>query len=177
MVRRNASDSNSKQDPANDPLSLVRRPVSISRLVLAWSLVWETRFVQNKVVAHLDDGRIIKGITHDFDPLREAFHVLSAEGGGIPQTVRIDGLKALFYVKDFLGNREYDPPDGFGSAFSRGKRCIVTFFDGEVIFGSTPDFNEGGVGFHLYPADPEDNNVKIFVPSRSARAVEFPVEA
>ncbi len=34
--------------------------------------------MENKVVAHMRDGSIQKGITHDFRPDAEAFHLLPA---------------------------------------------------------------------------------------------------
>ncbi len=137
--------------------------------------------MENKVVAHLREGRIVKGLTHDFDSRREVFHVLPAEGGGIPVRVRISEMKALFYVRDYIGNREYDPPPGFGVRADRGRRCVVTFYDGEVIFGSTPDYDADGrpsdsdaLGFMLYPSDSDDNNVRIFVSSKAIKEIHFP---
>ena len=41
-------------------------------------------------------------------------------------------LKALFFVRDWLAHRTYNPPAGFGPARPRGRRCVVTFDDGEV---------------------------------------------
>ena len=130
--------------------------------------------MENKIVAHTRDGRIYKGLTQDFDPGRETFHVLPAEGGGIPVRLTVSGLKALFYVKDYFGNREYNPPPGFGPSPRNGRRCVVVFEDGEVIFGTTPDYVEGAIGFTLYPSDPEDNNLRLFVIRASVREIRFP---
>lgn len=129
--------------------------------------------MENKIVAHTADGRILKGITHDFDPTRESFHLLPAEGGGVPLRLALAELKGLFYVRDFLGNRAYNPPPGFGPAPQRGKKVVVTFHDGEVIFGSTPDYIPGSVGFTLFPSDPEDNNERIFVIQAAVGEVRF----
>lgn len=130
--------------------------------------------MENRVVVHTLEGRIIKGMTNDFRPEMPHFHVLPGEGGGIPVRVPLESIKGVFYVKDFLGNRDYDPPPGFGHAPDRGRRCIVTFHDGEVIFGTTPDYDVTSPGFTLYPSDPADNNVKIFVGTRAVLKVEFP---
>ncbi len=130
--------------------------------------------MQNKVVAHTLDGRVHKGITGDFSPEGEFFHLLPAEGGGIPQRLDTSQLKALFFVRDFLGNRDYDPPTGFGPAQSPGRRCVVTFSDGEVIFGFTPDFDEAKQSFTLVPSDPEDNNEKLIVFRAALESVRFP---
>jgi len=42
-----------------------------------------------------------------------------------------------------------------------------------VIFGSTPDHVEGAAGFTLYPSDPEDNNVRLFVVQRAVKEIRF----
>ena len=129
---------------------------------------------ENKIVAHTLDGRVVKGLTHDFDPAREFFHILPAEGGGVPVRLRLGDLKALFFVRDYLGNREYNAPRGFGPAPPQGRRCVVTFTDGEVIFGFTPDHEDGAAGFTLYPSDPTDNNLRLFVASAAVRSIQFP---
>lgn len=130
--------------------------------------------MENKVVVHMRGGAIHKGYTRDFHSGRDSFHLLPAEGGGVPLRLDLSEAKALFYVKDYLGNADYDPPAGFGPARPEGTRCVVTFDDGEVIFGSTPDYDPEGIGFTLYPSDPADNNVKIFVVRESTAKVEFP---
>ena len=61
--------------------------------------------MERKVVVHMKDGSIHKGITHDFESGGESFHLLPAEGGGIPMLMRVSEMKALFWVKDFLGIR------------------------------------------------------------------------
>lgn len=129
---------------------------------------------ENKIVAHTREGKVVKGLTHDFDPAREVFHVLPAEGGGVPVRVRVADLKALFYVKDWLGNRDYNPPGGFGERVAHGRRCVVTFYDDEVIYGFTPDYQEGAPGFTLYPSDHADNNERLFVSTSALKSVEFP---
>ncbi len=130
--------------------------------------------MENKIVAHTRDGRVVKGMTHDFNPQQDSFHVLPAEGGGIPLRLSISELKALFYVKDYFGNREYKAPHSFGAGAGLGPRCVVTFFDGETIFGTTPDYEASAVGFTLYPSDPDDNNDRLFVAKSAVREIVFP---
>jgi hypothetical protein len=129
--------------------------------------------MENKVVAHMRDGSIHKGITNDFRADAGAFHLLPAEGGGIPMRVALESMKALFYVKDYIGNRDYNTRKAFESARKEGRRAIVTFDDGETIWGTIPSYDPNGMGFDFYPSDPDDNNIRIFVVNRSVKSVEF----
>jgi hypothetical protein len=118
--------------------------------------------MENKVVVHMRDRRIHKGVTHDFDPSGGTFHLLPAEGGGVPIRIRVEEMKALFYVKDYLGNREFVPPRRFGEN-GVGTRVILTFADGETLWGTVGEGSDKGPGFFFYPSDERDNNIKIFV--------------
>lgn len=117
--------------------------------------------MEQKIVVHTKDGRIYKGVTQDFAPDAEAFYFLPAEGGGMPLRFRIDDLKALFWVRDYFGNRDFVARREFDPERS-GRQAIVSFEDGEEIWG-TLDGPEEGAGFYLVPADRRDNNVRIFV--------------
>ena len=58
----------------------------------------------NLVVARFANGQIIKGSTRDFFPDRPQFHVLPKGAmTGVP--VKVSELKAVFFVRDLLGNR------------------------------------------------------------------------
>lgn len=117
--------------------------------------------MEQKLVVHRKDGTIHKGVTHDFDPEHESFHVLPAEGGGVPVRMKLDDLKALFWVKDYLGNRHFVAQRQFPAEAVQSK-AVVTFHDGEEIWG-TLEGGESKTGFFLRPADRGDNNVKVFV--------------
>lgn len=123
--------------------------------------------MEQKVVVHMKQGSIHKGITHDFDPTVESFHLLPAEGGGVPIRVSVREMKALFWVRDYLGNRHFVARRDFGGVDGKGHKAIVTFEDGEEIWGTLEGDGEEGAGFFLFPADRRDNNVRIFV-NRSA---------
>ena len=120
--------------------------------------------MENKIVAHLRGGTVFKGITRDFDPDHEHFHLLPAEGGGVPVRLAISDLKALFYVKDYLGNRDFVAQRAFAESRRAGRKAIVTFNDGEEIWGYlAEDADEDQAGFFFYPADEADNNLQIYV--------------
>ena len=63
--------------------------------------------MEQKIVVHVKDGAVHKGVTHDFSPRQTSFHVLPAEGGGVPVRVQLADMKAMFWVKDYLGNRDF----------------------------------------------------------------------
>jgi len=107
-------------------------------------------------------GSPSKGVTSDFDPSRESFHFLPAEGGGIPVRMRVDEMKALFWVRDYLGNRAFESKRECDETAPEDRRAVVTFEDGEEIWGSL-DHEELDLGFFLIPVDKRDNNVRIFV--------------
>jgi len=61
-----------------------------------------------KTVAHYADGKILKGFIQDFYPSKPFFHLLPATTGFSSTDevvkVRIEQLKAVFFVRDFAGN-------------------------------------------------------------------------
>ena len=95
--------------------------------------------MEQKLVVHKKDGTIYKGITQDFDPGHEEFHFLPAEGGGVPLRMRVDEMKALFWVRDYLGNRQFVAEREFDDA-EQGRRAIVTFDDGDTVLVRWRDF-------------------------------------
>ena len=119
--------------------------------------------MEQKLVVHKTDGAIYKGVTQDFDPQREVFHFLPAEGGGIPLRMELTEMKALFWVKDYIGNRQHVARQSFEAGDRSGERTVVTFQDGEEIWGTLTGDTDGKLGFFLIPADAEDNNIRIFV--------------
>ena len=84
----------------------------------------------NKVVIHFKDGTIKKGNTSDFLPNKKSFH-LSILGGDV-ETIEVENLKAVFFVKDYEGNKDHkrDYKDIIAGG---GKKVEVSFNDGETI--------------------------------------------
>jgi len=120
--------------------------------------------MENKIVVHMKDGAIHKGVTNDFDPVSASFHILPAEGGGVPMRIGLDAMKALFYVKDYIGNRDFVARRQFDEALRAARKAIVSFHDGEEIWGMLGEgADEDATGFFFFPADKRDNNIRIFV--------------
>jgi hypothetical protein len=129
--------------------------------------------LENKIVVHMKDNTIHKGVTQDFEPSRSVFHLLPAEGGGIPLRVQLEDMKALFYVKDYIGNRDFIARRQFDEAQRSGRRAILTFRDGETLWGTVPEGPDSGAGFFFFPVDEQDNNIRIFVVRSSVKEVRF----
>ena len=125
----------------------------------------------NRVVLHFTDGRIQKGTTDDFAPMKETFHVKDNESG-IVGPVTFSSLKAVFFVKSFTGNAEYrERTDVERSGF--GKKIRVVYKDGESQLGYTQGFTPDRPGFFIFPVDADSNNERIFVIIRATKAVQF----
>jgi hypothetical protein len=128
---------------------------------------------EKKIVVHMVGGTIHKGITLDFEPDRSEFHLLPAEGGGVPVRIRVGEMKALFYVKDWLGNRDFVARRSFDTIREQGRKAILTFRDGETMWGTVGQGEESDQGFFFYPVDEQDNNDRIFVVRDSLEEIRW----
>lgn len=126
-----------------------------------------------KVVVRYQDGRVLKGVTQDFSPMRPQFHLHVANGDVTP--VLTKQLKAVFVVRDLDGDRSRQDTKGFIAAppeTNAGKKIAVRFKDGELICGYTTSWTPERPGFFLTPADPTTNNIRIYVVSAAAGEVK-----
>jgi len=126
-----------------------------------------------KVVVRYAAGDLIKGFTQDFFPNKESFHIFQADQSpSKPIEVLVRDLKAIFVVRDFMGNSRYNEQKRFmeGDKIS-GKRVEVSFADGEVMVGSTLGYDRNRPGFFIFPADPNSNNIRVFAVSSAIREI------
>lgn len=130
-----------------------------------------TQYAENQVIAHFVGGRLVKGTTLDFHQTKRRFHITDADGK--VHEIDMQALKAVFFVKDFKGDASYNERKGFFHPDTRqGKKVMVEFHDGEVLFGHTLSYTSKGIGFFMFPGDPDCNNIKIFVIHESAKRVK-----
>jgi len=130
----------------------------------------------SKIVARYRDGRTLKGTTQNFFPNKPVFHVIrhGGTGPGDVVEVKLDELKAVFFVRDFAGNpkhverKQLDPGER-----AQGRLMEVTFRDGEVIVGTTTGYDPKRPGFFLFPIDPSSNNVRIYVVTNGIGTARF----
>ena len=125
---------------------------------------------ENRVIARGIEGSIIKGTTLDFFPTKDRFHI--TDNDGEVHDVEVAALKAIFFVKDFKGDSDYTEKKGFFTKQSQGKKVMVEFFDGEVLFGYTLSYSTKGLGFFMFPGDPECNNNKVFIVHSATKRVK-----
>jgi Family of unknown function (DUF6982) len=139
------------------------------------SPAYEAR-VANEVVARYIDGRTVKGTCLDVDPARPTCHIKTVETGKMV-VVKLLDLKALFFVKDFVGDSAHqeaaalDPGDARSRSFSL---IELQFKDGERIIGLTARFPPIRPFFFVLPVDIASNNIRILVNRAAVASVRQP---
>jgi len=117
----------------------------------------------DQLILRKRDGSMLKCTSRiPFSAAFQQLTVLDDEGKVLK--IPLSDLKAIFFVKDFEGNPHYKAGKEFGEGSPRaGKIYSVSFHDGEVMKGRVLNLAEDKSGFFLFPADPLDNNEKVFI--------------
>ena len=134
---------------------------------------------RHKIVIKYQNGKIVKGWIDNFSPNRDLLflHPLKEYSQKETLEIKIQDLKAIFFVKDFLGNKNYQKVRtfaGFPWNIPTQKKIIVYFKDGEKLYGTSYSYNPRKIGFFIYPVGPQDNNIRIFAVNKATEKVEFP---
>ena len=113
----------------------------------------------HKIVLKYQNGKIIKGWVDNFNPNRELFflHPLKEYSNKEKLDIKLIDLKAIFFVKDFVGNNEYQKVRTFEDHnwnIPTQRRIIIYFKDGEKLYGTSYSYNPAKIGFFVYPVDP-----------------------
>jgi hypothetical protein len=129
--------------------------------------------MSQKVVARYRDGRMVKGHSVDIAAGRRVFHVRPPDGE--PMQIRMDELKAVFFVRNFVGKasrhekRIPDPRD----PRSRGSTVLTLVFeDGEVMTGWVMRYPPTEQFFFMVPVDSGSNNQRILINSAAVAVME-----
>ena len=133
----------------------------------------------NLVVARFANGQVMKGSTRDFHPDRTQFHVL-AKGAAAGVPVKVSELKAVFFVRDLVGNRIHNKNRKFPAVDQgpqSGRRIAVLFKDGELLVGNALTYSLDKPGFFVTPADPAGNNVRVYVVRSAVSQVKLGPDA
>ena len=133
----------------------------------------------HKLVIKYQDGKIIKGWVENFNPKREFVLIHPLKEYSLEETLEIslNELKAIFFVKDFIGNSTFQKAKTFENyppSTPTQRHIIVYFKDGEQLYGTSYSYNPNKKGFFVYPIDSMDNNIRIFVFSDATEEVVFP---
>lgn len=131
-----------------------------------------------KLAVRFQNGKVLKGSSNNFSTNRDIFHLTLMNQSSANQTIQISfsALKGVFFIKDFLGKKEYQEDKGFskpGKTFY-GNKTVVHFKDGEILYGFTQSYAPDRLGFFLYPYDSQSNNIKLFAIHSFVSKVEFP---
>ena len=127
-----------------------------------------------RVVVRFTDGKILKGHVRNFSA-NEIFVLLEEVGTRTEQSIPIEELKAIFFVKTFEGVSGYRDKKVYGIRKNIGRKVYIRFNDGESMVGfldgeipwkkgfflSKPDSKHRG--FFLIPVDADSNNIRVFV--------------
>jgi len=126
--------------------------------------------IANKVVARFKDGSLKKGTTGDFFPNKKEFHLTLLNNEIV--SINVEDLKALFFVKDFEGNKDHTEeytdvvPGG-------GRKVRIEFNDGETVIGFSQGYSPNRPGFFVIPADTKSNNERFYVVASATKKVSF----
>ena len=134
--------------------------------------------LKKKAVVKYQNGEIIKGWVEDFRPDRESF-ILSplieySEEERIE--IKFSSLKAVFFVKDFIGDKNYKKVRTFNVYLKitpSQRKLIINFIDGEHLYGTSHGYGRYRIGFFVYPVDPKDNSDRIFVVHKAVESVRL----
>jgi hypothetical protein len=126
-----------------------------------------------KVVIRYANGTVVRGFIQNFSPNKDWFHLIPADNpseGTIEVFVR--HLKAVFVVRDFYGNPQYNERREYIEGENpSGLKLEVTFADGEVMVGSTLlTYDPKRQGNFIIPADPKSNNIRVYVVSSAVKS-------
>jgi len=118
---------------------------------------------------------MVKGLSQDFFPNKDRFHVYPADKpSGEAVEIMVKELKAIFFVRDFVGNYQYDERKEYMQGDKpSGRKIEVTFADGEVLVGTTLGYDPKRPGFFLFPADPQSNNIRVFAVTTAVKKVRY----
>lgn len=132
--------------------------------------------IETKVVVHFRDGKTVKGYSYDFTTNKDIFHVSPVKDETQPVEVSTSGIKAVFFVKTFKGNKGHETHEEFSMQNFKfddvSLKVRVDFLDGEVMYGMTHGYAPNRKGFFVFPADKDTNNQRVFVIREATASVK-----
>lgn len=134
--------------------------------------------LKKKVVVKYQNGEIIKGWVEDFRPNKILFILFPLIEYNEEDIIEINfnSLKAVFFVKDFIGDKNYKKIRTFNVEIKitpSQRKLIINFIDGEHLNGKSHSYGRYKIGFFVYPIDPKDNSNRIFVVHKAIESVRL----
>lgn len=134
--------------------------------------------LKKKVVVKYQNEEIIKGWVEEFQPDRDTFifYPLIEYSKEERLEINFDSLKAVFFVRDFIGDKNYKKVrtfDVYLKITPSQRKLIVIFKDGENLYGTSHSYGRYKVGFFVYPIDPKDNSDRIFVVHSAVESIRL----
>ena len=134
--------------------------------------------LKKKVVVKYQNGEIIKGWVEEYNLERESFILfpLIEYSEEERMEIKFSSLKAVFFVKDFIGNKDYKKVRTFNVDLKitpSQRKLTVNFLDGEHLYGTSHSYGRYKIGFFVYPIDPKDNSERIFVIHSAVESVRL----
>jgi len=121
---------------------------------------------RRKVIARKLDGQTIKGYLETTRDLASTKNITIVSLAGKVNRVPKVKMKALFFVRKFSGNKEYNEIKFFRTQPKiDGLWVRVSFYDDELLEGLIVNSSHFLLddGFYLRPPDPHSNNRLIYV--------------
>ena len=134
--------------------------------------------LKKKAIVKYQNGEVIKGWIEDFRPDRDTFILFPLIEYSEEESLEIkfSSLKAVFFVKDFIGDKDHKKVRTFNVDLKitpSQRKLIVNFKDGEHLYGTSHSYGRYKVGFFMYPVDPKDNSERIFVINSAVESVRL----
>jgi len=134
--------------------------------------------LKKKAVVKYQNCEIIKGWIEEFKPERESFILFPLIEYSEEERMEINfnSLKAVFFVKDFIGDKNYKKVRTFHVDLKitpSQRKLIVNFLDGEHLYGTSHSYGRYKIGFFIYPIDTKDNSERIFVVHSAVESVRL----
>lgn len=139
-----------------------------------------------RMVIRLSDGSLVKGYSHDFVMGKDAFHLQTVHPDGSLgelRTLHLEGIHAIFYVRDFGFDRtrRYTPEDSPWNPppppTAGARRLRVKCVWGEVLEGLCYGYDEKRPGFFLFVVEPVErtfNLERAFFTRHAVSGIEAP---
>lgn len=136
----------------------------------------------HKIVVNLANGCTIRGYfrTEEYSDLKSLLEgagrafpdilTVYSEIDGSPIEIEIDSIKAVFFVRDFEGDRQREGLRYYTRGPEVGALWVeIEFQDGELLEGTIYNsvHHLVGNGFFLHPSDLGSNNLLVYVSKRS----------